>query len=268
MQKNVEDFLTLLNKVAIENACSVYVPSLKKEVKFKNISTLQQKKLIESIVDNPVFQTRLVIAMYEIVAENCLEKEALPFFTFLDGVAAIFQLRISNYGSGYKAFVEGKECIMDLSSIVENAKSLELPESVTLNSGVFTVQISMPSFKEHYETEIVYRKERTNNSETVNPAEVVGDAFISEISKFIKTISIVKEDSKSVDIDFKTITLQQRFSILDKLPVSLAKEIMGYIEKTQETQRQLLTFSGTSVDGDTKKAIVPLDSALFILNES
>lgn len=271
MQKNITEFLSLLNKVATENACTVYVPTLKKEVKFKNISTLQQKKLIESVVDNPVFQTRLITAMYEIITENCLEKEALQALTYIDGVAVIFQLRVSSYGSKYRAFIEGKEHIMDFSTVVDNAKNLQFLETTTLNDGLYTITIGVPTFKEHYEGEMLLRKEKNlNEAEIVNPGEVVGDAFISEISKFIKTVTINNETpDKAVTIDFKTLNFKQRFSVLDKLPVSLAKEIVMYIEKSQDLQRQLLTFIGTSIDGGSiRKAIVPLDSTLFTLNES
>ena len=110
-------------------------------------------------------------------------------------------------------------------------------------------------------------KKVTNEAETVNAVEVVGDAFIAEISKYIKEITVNTGDSQVV-LNYKNLNYEQRYQVLDKLPVILVKSVMGYIEKVVNLQRQLLTFNGTNVQGEVKLAIVSMDSSLFNLNDS
>lgn len=265
--QNINEILKLLNTVNTEKAIDVYIPSLKRDIKFKNINTGQQKRLIKTVIDNPIFQTRLVYAIYEIVSENCLDSNALSALTYLDSIAAVIQLRVVNHGSKYNALISGENYVMDLSTIVENSKTLVYLADENYIESVYTVNVGLPTIIEQYENEKQIRgKTLGTHTEEVNAVEAVGDAFIGEISKFIKEIT-VEVEGKATPLNYKALRYDQRYQVLEKLPISLVKSIMLYIEKATELQRQLLTFTGTNVKGQTKPAIVPLDSSLFNLND-
>lgn len=266
--QNIDEILRLLNTVNIEKAIDVYIPSLKKDIKFKNINTGQQKRLIKTVIDNPIFQTRLVYAVYEIVSENCLDSNALSSLTYLDSIAAVIQLRVVNHGNKYNALIGGESYVMDLSTITESSKTLVFLAAEDYTESVYTVNVGLPTVIEQYQNEKQIRgKTLGTHTEEVNAVEAVGDAFIGEISKFIKEIT-VEVEGKATPLNYKTLSYAQRYQVLEKLPISLVKNIMLYVEKATELQRQLLTFTGTNAKGQSRPAIVPLDSSLFNLNDS
>ena len=266
--QNINDILKMLDTINADKAVEIYVPSLKRVVKFKSINTGQQKNLIKAAIDNPIFQTRLVYATYEIISENCLEKDVAKTLTYIDGISILMQLRLHSYGANYLATIQEEVYTMNISSILDNSKAVEFPGLETFTDSVYTINVNIPTIFEHYENEKQMRgKKVTNEAETVNAVEVVGDAFIAEISKYIKEITVNTGDSQVV-LNYKNLNYEQRYQVLDKLPVILVKSVMGYIEKVVNLQRQLLTFNGTNVQGEVKLAIVSMDSSLFNLNDS
>ena len=266
--QNINEILKLLNTVNAEKAIDVYVPTLKREIKFKNINTGQQKRLLKTVIDNPIFQTRLVYAIYEIITENCLDTSVLENLTYLDSISIIIQLRVANHGGTYSALINNEDYSMDLSTIVDNSKAIVFPQTANFTESAYTVNVSLPTITEQYENEKQIRgKTLGTRNEEVNAVEAVGDAFIGEISKFIKEIT-VEVEGKPTPLNYKTLRYDQRYQVLEKLPISLVKDIMQYVEKTTDLQRQLLTFTGINAKGQTKPAIVPLDSSLFNLNDS
>ena len=121
---DINNVLSILDAINKENTVSLYVPSLKREVKFKSISTGQQKLLLKAAVDNPIFQTRFIIAIHNIITENCTEKDILSNFTTIDSLCVLLQYRIENYGSNYTFEQDNIDYNIDLSSFKERVKEL------------------------------------------------------------------------------------------------------------------------------------------------
>src|SRR4051812_27819585 len=100
---DINNIMSVLDTINKENTLSFYVPSVKRSVSFKGITTGQQKSLLETAVDNPVFQTRFVIATYNLIIENCLEKDIITQLTVIDRAAILVQYRSAVYGSEFIA---------------------------------------------------------------------------------------------------------------------------------------------------------------------
>ena len=49
--QTVNDFLSELDRIGYEQSIPVYIPSMKKTVKFKQLTTAQQKELLKSSID-------------------------------------------------------------------------------------------------------------------------------------------------------------------------------------------------------------------------
>ena len=58
---DVKDILDAINKVNDKNVYAVYVPSLKTDVMFREMNTKQEKMLIKTIVDSPVYNTEFTL---------------------------------------------------------------------------------------------------------------------------------------------------------------------------------------------------------------
>lgn len=264
---NFNDIISVLDTINKENVVSVYVPSLKKDVKFKGFTTGQQKLFLKAAVDNPVFQTRFIIACYTLLQENCLEKEALAAFTALDGAAILIQLRVSVYGKDFEMEDNNEAYKIDLTQIIEKVKALDIPAHKTINEGAFNIVVGAPSLYEQYSLEKQVRGKNLENEQTPtqNINDTIGEAFIGEVSKYIKDIDI-NVNGEVTNINYSGLPFTKKHQVLEKLPTSVVKGVITYIETITTLQKQLLTVTGTKVtDSSTKDVELTLNSALFAI---
>ena len=146
----IENIVSVLDAFESNNSLSFYIPSLKREIKFKPINTGQQKALLKAAIDNPVFQTRFIVASYKIITENCLEKDVISSLTAIDGNAILVQYKASLYGNEQIIVKDEQEYKIDFSKIVENYKNISLPEQETISDNNITIVIGAPSLQDQY----------------------------------------------------------------------------------------------------------------------
>ena len=269
MSNNFNDILTVLDTINKEVTVPVYIPSLNREVKFKSISTGQQKSLLKAAVDNPVFQTRFTIAFYNLVQENCIEKDILPHLTTIDSAAIAVQLRISTTGAEYVISQNGRKFKVNLASVVENFKAVKNINPDTVTEPPFTVQVGVPLFVEQYNIEKQLREKTVNDQQVMSAqlTETIGDAFIGEVSKFIKGI-VVFYNNQEQQVDYSTLSYTKKHTLLEKMPSTVIKSVLKYMEKYVNTQKDILTISGidTETDVTNNDLVLVIDSSLFIVS--
>jgi len=256
---DINNVLSILDAINKENTVSLYVPSLKREVKFKSISTGQQKLLLKAAVDNPIFQTRFIIAIHNIITENCTEKDILSTFTTIDSLCVLLQYRIENYGSGYTFEQDNIDYSIDLSSFKERVKEITVPASEIFTFNNITIRVGPPTLNEQYSLEKQIREKRTEDT-TIN--ESLGEAFIGEISKFIKEINITV-DNKTQDIGYKDLSFTKKYLVLEKLPAAVVKGIIAYLENVAAIQRKITRVEGTDSNGNIRELDITIDASLF-----
>lgn len=270
MSNNFNDILSVLDTINKEVSVLVYVPSLKREVKFKNISTGQQKNILKAAVDNPVFQTRFVIAYYNLVQENCLEKDVVPLLTTIDSAAIALQLRVATSGANYILTQNNRKFAVNLQDVIIKIKNTSFDLAVdSVTETPFTVQVGLPLFIEQYNLEKQLREKTVNDQQVLNTqlTDTLGDAFVGEVSKFIKNINIFYNNQEQ-QIDFTTLPFAKRHALLEKLPSTVVKGVMKYMEKYVTLQKDLLTVAG--IDTETNEVnddlTITVDSALFVVS--
>lgn len=264
---NFNDIISVLDTINKENVVSVYVPSLKRDVKFKGFTTGQQKLFLKAAVDNPVFQTRFIIACYTLLQENCLEKDALAAFTALDGVAILIQLRVNVYGKDFQVEDNSEAYKVDLTQIVEKIKILDIPAHKTINEGAFNIAVGAPSLYEQYtlEKQVRGKSLESEQAPTQNINDTIGEAFIGEISKYIKEIEL-NVNGEVTNINYGSLPFAKKHQVLEKLPTSVVKGVITYIETITTLQKELLTVTGVkTVDSSTKDVEITLNAALFAI---
>lgn len=269
MTNNYNTILNVLDTINKEVNVSVYVPSLKREVKFKSTNTGQQKALLKAAVDNPVFQTRFTIALYNLIAENCTEPDIVNKLTTIDSAAIAIQLRIATTGTQHVIAQNGKKYTIDLAPIVEKFKTFESLEPGVINEAPFTVNVGMPLFVEQYNLEKQLREKALNDQQIISAqlTDTIGDAFVGEVSKFIKEITVFHNNAETV-LDYKTLSYTKRHAVLEKLPSTLIKNVLRYMEKYVIKQKDILTVSGVNTEtGETADDLILLvDAALFVIS--
>lgn len=269
MTNNYNTILNVLDTINKEVNVSVYVPSLKREVNFKSTNTGQQKALLKAAVDNPVFQTRFTIALYNLIAENCTEPDIVNKLTTIDSAAIAIQLRIATTGTQHVIAQNGKKYTIDLAPIVEKFKTFEALEPNVINEAPFTVNVGMPLFVEQYNLEKQLREKTLNDQQIISAqlTDTIGDAFVGEVSKFIKEITVFHNNTETV-LDYKALSYAKRHAVLEKLPSTLIKNVLKYMEKYVIKQKDILTVSGVNTEtGEAADDLILLvDAALFVIS--
>ena len=259
------NILSVLDTISKDNTLAFYVPSLKRDVMFKGITTGQQKALLTAAVDNPVFQTRFIMAAYGIIVENCTEKDILPALTSLDSMAILLQYRVNIYGPEYIVEQEGKKYTLNLTESINRLKEIEIPAAQTFTDGQVAITVGAPSFVDQYLLEKQVREKTLNEQSTVTVNDTIGEAFIGEISKFIKQIEVTI-NGQVQDLNYKGLAFPKKYAVLEKLPTKAVKQVLKYLEVVAEIQRKATRIPGVDESNTVQDIDFTVDYSLFALN--
>ena len=265
--------LDQLNKIIkrkdISYASHYRVPSLKKDVPFNEINTSQQKRLVKSVIDSPVYNTEFIYTFREILKENCQDATIdIDNLTIMDKLVLAMGLRIKSIGSTVDIEVETKtnaqkvNVSLELPKILEAAlAALEDLPNACVEDEYYRVECTIPTVGVEYKME----KELRNNSTGVEIQNVeemrktVGDAFVSEIAKYINTV-FIKDDGKLIPVEWQKFSYADRIKVLETFKTSLLREILNYINLVRKEIDKIelvkFEFGGElydrrlSIDGD------------------
>lgn len=240
------DFIGKLNEINNNNLISIHVPSAGREIKFKQLSVKQQKDLIKTSLDGKYSGLAFSNVLSDIILENSTEKHS---FLVTDKFPIILALRKCSYGPKFVEKDGESEKEFDLNKIL--TKELKFSEEFSVALGyenqivVYADVVSLDLDKKVNDHQINLMKK--NKDEDIS--ESIGDIFILELVKFITKI-IIGDNS----VDFSQISIKERISIVEKLPVPLNNLILDYIQSFRKPEIEYLT-----VDGNT----LPIDARLF-----
>jgi hypothetical protein len=267
MSSNFNDIISVLDAINKEVTIPVFVPSLNREVRFKNTNTGQQKSILKAAVDNPIFQTRFTIALYNLIQENCIEKDIVPSLTTIDSIAIALQIRMATSGPVFKVTQGNNTYTVNLQSVVDKLKLVQTPLPESVADAQFTVIVGAPLLVEQYNLEKQLREKSLNDQQIASTqlTDTIGDAFIGEVSKFIKSITVFHNNQEQ-QIDYKQLPFAKRHAILEKLPTTAVKGVLKYMEKYVSIQKDILTVTGTDTDTNdvTTDLILTIDTSLFV----
>lgn len=240
------DFIGKLNEINNNNLISIYVPSAKKDLKFKQLSVKQQKDLIKTSLDGKYSGLMFSNVLSDIIIENCVEKHE---FLITDKFPIILQLRKNSYGSKFVAKDDDSEVSFDLNEILSKELVFTEEFSIALSYEnkivVYADVVSLDIDKKLNEYQITAMKK--NKDEDISDS--VGDIFVLELAKYITKI-IIGENS----VDFSTLSVKERLSIVEKIPVPLNNLILEYIQAFSKVIIDYLTVNGN---------VLPIDARLF-----
>lgn len=217
----------------------VYIPSLRRNVMFKELNTSQQKRLIKSLVDSPIYNTQFNFAIYNIIKENCAESIDINQLTLLDKLFICIVMRSYSIGDALELSIthDGQELRrgISLAKIIENIK----PQLINIESktftdekGVLSINCNIPTIETEYklETELREKMEKANIENMEALRETIGNAFIIELAKYCTDLSI-KNGSQVVDIHLNNLTFENRMTLLERLPIKLVEKVINRISE-------------------------------------
>jgi hypothetical protein len=264
---NVQNVIQLLKELDKTNSFDVYIPSLKRNLKFKQLNTEQLKRLLKTVIDSPVYNTEFILTFNNIIKENCLDDIDILELTILDKAFIFVKTRIESVSSEFTFnFTEDeineynlteKSFTVNISEKYNNAVTQQiemLPETYTQDT--YALVMSLPIIN----TENKLEKELHKNVklEINTPEELrttLGDTFINELTKYIKSLTINETEINLDSLDFKS-----RVKIVEQLPTTAINKVLKYIENYKKTVNKLTLFK---VPKTTLDKELPQDATFF-----
>lgn len=263
--------IEFFNELDATRGYDVYVPSLDREVKFKQLTTEQLKSLLKTAVGTPVYNTDFTLAFNNIINENCIDKNInTGLFTIYDKLFILFKTKIECLSPDYTFYFTDNE--IDEYSLSNNSstislinhfsafkqKSKKISNKTIENAGVI-VECCLPTLdiENKFEKELhsdISQDELT----TKDLQEIVGETFVNELSKFINSITV-----DSIKYDLNAETFSNRVKIVEKMPVSIVNDVIKYIEDYKNITKDLLVYNFNTDSGISFQKEFPLDATLF-----
>lgn len=263
---NYKKLLKELDRVNTENTISVYVPSVKKTVKFKAITVKQQKDIIKSASDPTLMNLAFNVTVNNIIKDNCIDSGVN--FKLHDKVPILLALRAHTISKDYTFSDDEGESKVDLLSHLKSLKSVGIDKetlSFTLSVDNITIECTAPSLD--IDTAVNRDALRALGNKGVDVDEItqfklietVGDMYTYELIKYIDNVSITPADAEAPDvIDFADVNTIQKLNILEALPMSLSRQFVDHVGEYKKFENRALT-----PDENNESAIITLDPSFF-----
>ena len=253
-----KDFLDLLNSLSQEQQYEMSMPRPEGtlSVKFKSLTTIQLKELVKTAVDSPLTQSVFNSTATKIFKQSLALVPTDAQFNVIDRLLFLIETRIQTVSSTKKIKLENnKEVNVDytivlkrlLESIKENIK-LFTPVTTTFNNLTVTYGVSLIDTEVQLEEEI-YKNAEIKIDSAEELRKVVGEAFINELAKAVREVSVGEKNINLSQISFKS-----RLKLIESLPASVIQRVVEYIESYKNTINAALTV---------EEYAIPIDSTLF-----
>lgn len=265
---SVQDVLHLIKDLDLTSSFEVYISSLKKNVKFKQLSTEQFKRLLKTVIDSPIYNTEFITTINNVIKENCLEKDVnVANFNVLDKLLILIKTRIESVDPNY-TFTFTKEEIEE-NNLPEPTYIIDLAEqynnfiktapellSQTFDHETISIVCSLPTIS----TENKLEKELHKNTkiDISTPEELrntLGDAFINELSKYISSLKIGESE-----INLDQVSFKDRVKIIEQLPTIIINKTLKYIETYKKLISTLTTYKVLKTEFEKE---IPIDATFF-----
>jgi hypothetical protein len=268
---SASEVVSMLKMLAETCSFSVYIPSLKKEISFKQLSTEQLKLIYKTAIDPKLFSTEFTLTFNNIIKENCLDNTTdLNKLTIFDKFYIFLKTRIESLTSDYIVSIteeERQQNKLDISSLTISLNDYynRLKNKNTtfnkkqINHESCKVVCEIPTI----ETENLLEQELLKNAITETTTEedlvnIVSNVFINEIVKFITTITV-----NDTTINLNEQTISDRAKVVEQLPSVIIKEVLKYIEDFKNQLQELLLVPIQVNDTTTILREIPYNASFF-----
>lgn len=251
--ENESLFLTELNQINNEETFDLDLIN-GQIAKCKQLTTAQLKELIKTIVDSPLTQTRFISTVTEIISESVKVPDNY-ILTTIDKLLFLLELRIQSISSKMTLNNNGSLVAVDFQSIKQNLHQTiknnnVLFESKEISEGKFSVSFGVSTLlAETQLNEEIYKFVIINADDEEEVSKILGEAFVNEIAKCVKT---VKVNEKVMDLS--TVNFSTRLKIIESLPAYLIQKVVEYIENYKRVIEECLTVEGV---------LIHIDGSLF-----
>lgn len=255
---NTKEFQSLLSTLESEQTFSIELTD-GKVYEFKQLNTNQLKELVKTVVDSPLTQTMFNNAIYKILKETCITPDAnIDNLNVVDRLLCVLQTRINSLSDTITLNSDDTVYTIDLNQIMNRLResiknSTDLFADTNIIDGKLTAVCHVPSLQtENRLNKEIYKTVKTEVENVEELRTILGDAFINEITKTIKSVAVEDQEMDLLSTDFKS-----RIALVETLPASLIKQVISFVEKYKTITEKTLEI--------TEKVSLPVDGSLFSL---
>jgi len=256
MSSENKEFYDLLNTITQEQTFSLELIN-GEAIQCKELTTSQLKDLVKAVVDSPVTQAVFNTTASRVFESSIVSSAQSPLTT-LDRTLFILQTRVNSLSPTITITSGDKQVTADLTKIISDVKNTikensSLFETKTTTVGKLALTFGPPLLTAEQQMNADYYKvnEEIDVQNVEELRKLIGEAFINEIAKTLRTLTIEEKT-----LDFSSVTFKSRIKTIESLPAAAVQEVIKYIE----TYKKLIDDCFV-VDGVT----VPVDGSLFSL---
>ena len=248
MSSNISDILKQLDTLNQSTGIDVFIPSLAKKIKFKNLNLKQQKDLLKASVDETLTKLSFIVNFYCIIQENLIEPaiDVNKLYTF-DRPAIALALRASGLDNTYTS----DENVYDLNDLLKQIPAIDVSKqelSSTIDIQNLTVELEVPHLKTDRDVSLAAIN-KLKGTQDKDIKTLVGELFIHEIIKFVKTVTF-KTETEDQTIAFTNLKVEDKIAIIEKFPSNLTSKVLEFIKNYREFEAKFTTISDTNIEID------------------
>ncbi len=234
VKADVKNFLADLKQVGEANTISIKVPSTNKKATFKQFNVTQQKKLLRSALDGVEGSIETGSIFNNIIKDNCDEDIE---FLLCDRSHLLLEIRKGSIGDKFSI----DEQQYKLSTLKPyDIKEIELKKKFEVNGIEVSLRVPTLDTDTKLNTKLIAEFNKlTDSQKQVQSIELV---LIYEIVKYIDSIKI-----GDIAINFDDISIYERVSIVNELPLALNNIIIDFITGLKKVEEESLTFEDGKV---------------------
>jgi hypothetical protein len=250
---DINEIVSMLSRMNDTFSFPIYIPSLKKDVQFRQMTTAQQKSLVKTLVNNNEQSSDFIYAIYNIIKTNCVDKDVdIDALTILDKMFICIKLRAVSIGPDVTITIdkirnEAQELIpinLSLDKAYDDMKKMYTPAFETSctselvdKTTKYMIGCTIPTLKseiaiEKELQEALKQKIEDSKENSKELKDAVGDMFIQEIVKFVSYIAIPTDtDGELQKVDFTQLSFKNRIRLLEALPSSITSKLVEHVNK-------------------------------------
>lgn len=259
-QAEDQNFLKILDELVKQQQVNVNATN-GQTYAFKALTTKQLKSLLQSMVDTSLNDISFNNNVLSIVNENFINTTNINIseqFNIIDRILFLLQTRcdvISNkvymLDDNDDSFeIDLQKLVANLTEFVKNETYEKLSNTLFESNGIKIV-VGIPTIKIDVEiANALYRNVTADQLEETEALQTfIGDAFLGELTKWIVSIDI-----NSTELNYRSLSYNEKIKILETLPATLVEKVIEFVEKTKSSIQNCITVSNK---------ILPLNSTLF-----
>lgn len=218
---NLDSFLEKIRDLKSDKLEGIAI-SKPEVINLEPLNLKQQKNIISSSLGGVKNNILFLKAVNEILIESSGDSSLL----ICDRAPLLIALRINSIGDKYSG--------LDLNQIIDNYKNYKLnyklEDKIAYKN--ISAELSIPSLKQ--ENAFINRMESLLK-EGDNSSSNLGIIYSHELAKFVAKASI-----DEIKLDLTQLNIADRVSVVEKLPLSLTKLVLKFIETYKIEENKLL----------------------------